>query len=67
MISDPELISWFDANNLDFAYFTIRWFLLLLFRELPTNEVLRLWDTYFSEGHFTSFHVYPFVNVKDAN
>lgn len=41
-----------NENNVDYLQFSFRWFNNLLTRELPLYCIIRLWDTYLSEGDF---------------
>jgi len=56
---DAPLHKHFEANKLEYFQFSFRWMNCLLTRELPLPLVIRLWDTYLSEGEaFASLHVY---------
>lgn len=57
---DAELFSHIQAQGIDFIQFAFRWMNCLLMRELSLQNVIRMWDTYLSEGPdgFSDFHVY---------
>ena len=46
-IFDPELCQLLEESGINFLYFSIRWFLCLLARELPVSALLPLWDRFF--------------------
>jgi hypothetical protein len=58
-IDDP-LIQHFQHVGIEFIQFAFKWMNCLLLREFTLPCVIRLWDTYFSEGEggFEVFHVY---------
>ena len=49
--------------GLHFIHFALRWMNCLLMREFSLKNIIRLWDTYMSEGvdGFSSFHLYVCV------
>ena len=63
-----ELVNRIDANltaylrevGIEFMQFSFKWMNCLLLREFNLRCVMRLWDTYISEGDggFEDFHVY---------
>ena len=58
-IDDP-LVQHFQHIGVEFIQFAFKWMNCLLLREFTLPCVIRLWDTYFSEGEggFEVFHVY---------
>jgi TBC1 domain family member 2 len=51
-----EHLSNLEINFIDFAY---RWISCYLTREFSIYQIIRLWDTYFSEEEgFSQFHCY---------
>jgi len=57
---DADLCAHFQATGIEFMQFSFKWMNCLLLREFSLHSVMRLWDTYFSEGGkgFEDFHVY---------
>lgn len=57
---DKELHNHFVNEGVMYFQFSFRWMNCALIRELPLKCIIRLWDTYFSEGAsgFENFHVY---------
>lgn len=56
---DAPLLNHLRGVEAHFYQFSFRWMNCLLMRELPLNIVIRIWDTYISEGDlFPSFHTY---------
>ncbi|KAJ2757872.1 hypothetical protein H4S06_002967 [Coemansia sp. BCRC 34490] len=55
----PELYNYFEDEELDVSEWASSWLRFLLAKELPTANVLGLWDVYFSLPDFIDFH--PFV------
>jgi len=57
---DADLCAHFHATGIEFMQFSFKWMNCLLLREFSLHSVMRLWDTYFSEGGkgFEDFHVY---------
>ncbi|XP_049849183.1 uncharacterized protein LOC126318209 isoform X1 [Schistocerca gregaria] len=56
---DAPLFVHLQAEGINFVQFAFRWMNCLLMRELPMSIVIRLWDTYISEGRqFSSLHTY---------
>lgn len=63
-----ELVNRIDSNlsnhlrktGIEFMQFAFKWMNCLLLREFHLRSIIRLWDTYLSEGDggFESFHVY---------
>lgn len=57
---DADLSSHLSSVGIQFLQFSFKWMNCLLLREFNLSCVLRLWDTYISEGDggFEEFHVY---------
>ncbi|TIA87834.1 hypothetical protein E3P99_02960 [Wallemia hederae] len=57
---DPELSLHLSDQGVDFIQFSFRWINCLLMREVQMSNVIRMWDTYLSEGtdSFSCFHTY---------
>eukprot|EP01126_Amoeba_proteus_P057535 TRINITY_DN7329_c0_g1_i2.p1 TRINITY_DN7329_c0_g1~~TRINITY_DN7329_c0_g1_i2.p1 ORF type:complete len:513 (+),score=111.68 TRINITY_DN7329_c0_g1_i2:273-1811(+) len=56
---DLPLHEHFESQKMEYFQFAFRWMNCLLMRELPLKVVMRVWDTYLSEGEgFPSLHVY---------
>ncbi|KAK9900627.1 RabGAP/TBC [Cystobasidium minutum MCA 4210] len=57
---DAPLAKHLESEGVSFLQFSFRWFHLLFLRVLPVNSVIRMWDTYMSEGSdaFANFHTY---------
>jgi len=58
---DAPLARHLEEQNAHFIVFAFRWMNCLLMRELPLPIVVRMWDSYLSEGPsegFSVFHVY---------
>ncbi|BFZ65099.1 GTPase-activating protein [Saitoella coloradoensis] len=58
---DAPLATHIDSLGIEFVQFAFRWMNCLLMRELPPLCIIRMWDTYISEGAstgFREFHVY---------
>lgn len=56
---DHELYAHMKKEKLDFMHFSFRWMNCLLMRELPLKLIIRIFDTYLSEGDtFSTLHVY---------
>lgn len=55
-----KLFGHLQTQNIDFIQFAFRWMNCLLMREMSLKNVIRMWDTYLSEGPdgFSDFHVY---------
>ena len=59
---DSPLFEHLDKENTLFIQFAFRWMNCLLMRELPLHLIVRMWDTYLSEGdRFANFHIYVCV------
>lgn len=64
---DPALYSHLSTQGVLFVQFAFRWINCLLMRELPLNLVIRLWDTYISEGdRFPTLHTFVCASVLIA-
>jgi len=57
---DPPLAAHLKAQHVEFMQFAFRWMNCLLMRELSVRNIVRMWDTYLSEGSnsFSEFHLY---------
>ena len=57
---DADLAAHLKNTGIEFIQFAFKWMNCLLLREFRLSCVLRLWDTYLSEGDggFEDFHVY---------
>ena len=54
-----ELVENLKAKDVDFLHFAFRWMICLLLREMPVDVVLRLWDSYLTEGNMMAdFHIF---------
>lgn len=58
-ITQPELYSHFEQEELEPNEWAIPWIQSLLSRELPLDCVLRLWDSYFAQDN--GFELHPYV------
>lgn len=57
---DGTLVKHLTSEGVEFMQFSFRWMNCLLMRELSVKNIVRMWDTYISEGAtgFSEFHVY---------
>ncbi|KAL9179512.1 hypothetical protein ACHAXT_008802 [Thalassiosira profunda] len=57
---DADLAAHLKNTGIEFMQFAFKWMNCLLLREFSLSCVMRLWDTYLSEGDggFEDFHVY---------
>lgn len=57
---DADLAGHLRETGIEFMQFAFKWMNCLLLREFRLQRVMRLWDTYLSEGDggFEDFHVY---------
>lgn len=57
---DADLATHLRNTGIEFLQFAFKWMNCLLLREFQLSRVMRLWDTYLSEGDggFEDFHVY---------
>jgi len=57
---DADLAAHLRHTGIEFLQFAFKWMNCLLLREFRLSCVMRLWDTYLSEGDggFEDFHVY---------
>jgi hypothetical protein len=57
---DADLARHLRETGIEFMQFAFKWMNCLLLREFRLQRVMRLWDTYLSEGDggFEDFHVY---------
>lgn len=51
---DTQLNDHLQKHSVQYLHFSFRWMNNLLIRELPLKCIIRLWDTYLSEGSWTS-------------
>lgn len=51
---DTPLNEHLQKHSVQYLHFSFRWMNNLLIRELPLKCIIRLWDTYLSEGNWTS-------------
>lgn len=51
---DRKLHDHLEANGVEYMQFAFRWMNNLLIREMPLHCIIRLWDTYLSEGSATT-------------
>jgi TBC1 domain family member 2 len=60
---DAELHDHLTLEGVQYVQFGFRWMNCALVREVPLQAIIRLWDTYLSEGKtgFENFHVYVCV------
>ncbi|KAF7487763.1 TBC1 domain family member 22B [Sarcoptes scabiei] len=61
---DKKLHEHLENNSVQYLQFAFRWMNNLLIREIPLRCIIRLWDTYLSEGTLTSTYV-PSTNFND--
>lgn len=62
---DNKLHEHLENNSVQYMQFAFRWMNNLLIREIPLRCIIRLWDTYLSEGTLTSTYV-PSTNFSDS-
>eukprot|EP00834_Sanchytrium_tribonematis_P005414 NODE_325_length_9674_cov_0.932846.p6 type:complete len:215 gc:universal NODE_325_length_9674_cov_0.932846:4971-5615(+) len=57
---EPALVKHLEQENVEFLQFAFRWMNCLLIREFQLSQIIRIWDTYLSEGKdsFSVFHLY---------
>lgn len=57
---DADLCVYLQRTGIEFMQFSFKWMNCLLLREFSLQCIMRLWDTYLSEGDggFEDFHVY---------
>ncbi|PLW10328.1 hypothetical protein PCASD_21669, partial [Puccinia coronata f. sp. avenae] len=57
---DAPLHKHLQEEKVEFIQFAFRWINCLLMRELSTQKIIRMWDTYLAEGTaaFSEFHLY---------
>lgn len=56
---DKESLEYLASQDIMFMDFAYRWVACYLTREFNIYQVIRLWDTYFSEEEgFSQFHTY---------
>lgn len=56
---DAEILEILDQMDIQFIEFAYRWVVTYLTREFDIYQIIRLWDTYFSEDEgFSQFHTY---------
>jgi len=56
----PTLVKHLDEVGIEFSYFSFRWFLCFMARELTTKNLILLWDHYISEPEtgFGNLHIF---------
>ncbi|KAJ5066124.1 hypothetical protein M0811_03457 [Anaeramoeba ignava] len=63
-----ELYTYFEDEEVSVEMFFPSWFLFLLSRELPLENVMRLWDTYFSmNDSFDELHIYVCLAILEQS
>lgn len=62
---DKKLHEHLERNSVQYLQFAFRWMNNLLIREIPLRCIIRLWDTYLSEGAVTATYV-PSTNFNDS-
>mmetsp|Transcript_5479 Transcript_5479/g.8514 ORF Transcript_5479/g.8514 Transcript_5479/m.8514 type:complete len:292 (+) Transcript_5479:130-1005(+) len=62
---NSELYNSFEEEELEPNEWVLSWLQFLLCRELPTECVLRLWDTYFSTSEGIDLHVYSCLAILE--
>lgn len=57
---DSSLAKHLDHEGIEFLQFSFRWINCLLMREVNMVHIIRMWDTYLTEGSsgFSEFHIY---------
>ena len=61
---DPELLSHFEAETLDFYHMYFKWVTCLLLRQFTMKICLRLYDTYLScEGSYFVLCLFIFASI----
>ncbi|XP_075679773.1 TBC1 domain family member 22 [Dermatophagoides pteronyssinus] len=63
---DKKLHEHLENNSVEYIQFAFRWMNNLLIREIPLRCIIRLWDTYLSEGALSSTYV-PANNFNDSH
>ncbi len=48
-ILDPEIYNNLEAQGVNHQFYSLRWFMLLMCQEFDMSNVIRLWDTLFSD------------------
>jgi len=64
---DTQLNDHLQKNNVKYLHFSFRWMNNLLIRELPLRCIIRLWDSYLSEGNWTSTSSLTTTNKANDN
>lgn len=64
--ADRNLHEHLERNSVQYLQFAFRWMNNLLIREIPLRCIIRLWDTYLSEGAVTATYV-PSSNFNDSS
>lgn len=59
-LKNHDLDVWLKFQQLDLKpqYYSFRWITLLLSQEFPLPDVLRIWDSLFSDEHRFDFLIY---------
>jgi len=61
---DPDLLSHFEAENIDFYHMYFKWVTCLLLRQFTMKICLRLYDTYLSsENSYFSLCLFIFASI----
>lgn len=64
---DTQLNDHLQKHNVQYLHFSFRWMNNLLIRELPLKCIIRLWDTYLSEGSWSSSRLSSLSNKSSDN
>lgn len=64
--ADRALHEHLERNSVQYLQFAFRWMNNLLIREIPLRCIIRLWDTYLSEGAVTATYV-PSSNFSNSS
>ena len=62
---DTQLNDHLQKHSVQYLHFSFRWMNNLLIRELPLKCIIRLWDTYLSEGSWSSLAGKTNDNLND--
>uniref|UniRef100_A0A1B6G5P0 TBC1 domain family member 15 n=1 Tax=Cuerna arida TaxID=1464854 RepID=A0A1B6G5P0_9HEMI len=64
--AEPELAVYLDQNDSGNMFFCFRWLLVLFKREFSHDEILRLWETIFTDRPCPNFHLLLCVAILDC-
>ncbi|KAG8264000.1 hypothetical protein J6590_021668 [Homalodisca vitripennis] len=64
--AEPELAVYLDQNDSGNMFFCFRWLLVLFKREFTHDEILRLWETIFTDLPCPNFHLLLCVAILDC-